>query len=82
MTTKFEKAVKGLEKETAAADAPKAPRGYRLVREAKSVQTSIVMRASTREALEEIRAELGKSRNDLINTILEEYIDNYYKGGK
>lgn len=82
MTTKFEKAVKGLEKETAAADAPKAPRGYRLVREAKSVQTSIVMRASTREALDDIRAELGKSRNELINDILEEYIERYFKNGR
>ena len=82
MASKFERAVKGIEQETPGKDIPKAPRGYRVVREAKTAQTSIVMRESTREALEEIRAELGKSRNDLINTILEEYIDNYYKGGK
>jgi hypothetical protein len=77
--SKFENALKGIEKETPAANAPKAPRGYRIVREGKTFQTSIVMRASTREAIDDIRAELGKSRNDLINTILEEYIENYYK---
>lgn len=82
MVNKFERAVKGIEKETSGKDIPTAPRGYKVVRESKTVQTSVVIRESTREALDDIRVELGKSRNDLINTILEEYIESYYKGAK
>lgn len=77
MATKFEKAMAAdLEKQNTTAT---APRGYKLVREGKTFQTSFVLRASTREALDDIRADLGKSRNELVNDILEEYIERYYK---
>lgn len=77
MATKFDKAMTAdIEKQNATAD---APRGYKLVREGKTFQTSFVLRESTRTALDDIRAELGKSRNELVNDILEAYIANYYK---
>lgn len=76
MATKFERAMETkIEKTPTTA----APRGYKLVREGKTFQTSFVLRQSTREALDDIRAELGKTRNELVNDILEEYIDRYYK---
>lgn len=75
MASKFEKAFKDLEKE---ATTPQAPRGYKLVREAKTTHINILTRPSTREALDEIRAERGQSRNELINDILERYVEEYY----
>lgn len=77
MATKFDKAVTAdIEKQNATAA---APRGYKLVREGKTFQTSFVLRESTRIALDEIRAEKGMSRNELANEIFEAYIDEYYK---
>lgn len=78
---KFEKAMEKMDgKKTPAADTMTAPRGYQLKREGKTFQTSFVLRQSTREALDEIRIEKGQSRNDLVNDILEAYINDYYKG--
>lgn len=77
MASKFEKAMQNLEQE---ATTPAAPRGYKLVREPKTVHVNLLVRASTRDALEEIRSEKGQSRNDLVNEILEKYIESYYNG--
>lgn len=80
MANKFDKAFKeDLKKEEKIID---VPRGYKLVKEGKTFQTSFVLKQSTREALDTIRSEQGKSRNELVNDILEAYIDNYFREKK
>ena len=78
MASKFEKATERMEQATAAPTAETPRRGYRLIRESKKIPVSILIRESTRDALDEIQAEQGKSRNEIINNILEEYIEKYY----
>lgn len=47
---------------------------YTLKRESKTKRTSLVMRPSTFEKLEDLAASQSKSRNDLLNEIIEEYL--------
>lgn len=55
----------------------------KVVQESFSKSFSIVVRESTLADLEDITAAGGyKSRNQLINEILEAYIDNYYNEKK
>lgn len=54
------------------------PKGYKLVKEAKSERTQFLLRPTTKEAIKEAAAERGVSMNDLVNDILDEYIK---KGG-
>lgn len=54
------------------------PKGYRLVKEAKSERTQFLLRPTIKEAIKEAAAERGVSMNDLVNDILDEYIK---KGG-
>lgn len=80
MTTKFERAIQGMEAETPKG-APEVvvPRGFKIVREPKNVNTALAMRRSSYEIIKEMAAAQGVSRNELINQIVEEYIANNYK---
>ncbi len=52
------------------------PRGYKLKKESKTVRTSIIMRPTYFALLDQLVAESGeKSRNALLNRIVEDYID-------
>lgn len=51
------------------------PKGYRLERETKSVRLQLLVRPATKEAIKDLAAAQGLSMNDLINSILEEYIE-------
>lgn len=51
------------------------PKGYKLVKESKSARTQILLRPATKEALREAAEEQGISLNELINTVLDSYIE-------
>lgn len=50
-------------------------RGYELRREVKSTRMQLLIRPSTKKALQNIAQEEEISMNELINRILENYID-------
>ncbi len=52
---------------------------YHLVREAKSERLQILLRPATKEALFEIANESGISTNELVNRILESFINDSIK---
>ena len=52
------------------------PRGYKLVKESKSGRINLLVRPSTKEALKEEADRRGISTNELINKILEDYIED------
>ena len=62
-------------------EAPKAqegfvvPKGYRLEREVKSVRMQLLVRPTTKDAIKNAAAAQGLSMNDLVNQILDEYIE-------
>ena len=58
---------------------PKIPAGYKLVPETKSERTQLLFRPTTKDTLREIAAARGISLNDLVNQILEEYIERQGK---
>lgn len=73
--TNFKKAFDELERGTSETpNAAEVPEGYVLKRESKTKRTSLVMRPSTFEKLEDLAAKQGKSRNDLLNDIIEDYL--------
>ena len=80
MASKFEKAYQEMQPETKPTGTA-IERSYKIVKESKNAQISAVIRPSTKEALTDIAAELGKRRNELINEIFEAYISDYYKEG-
>ena len=81
MVSKFEKAYQNIEDASRKQTIEKDGVLYILKRESKTKNTSIALRESTKNALDEISAEKGTSRNSLINDILEAYIKNYYSEG-
>ena len=52
------------------------PKGYRLIQEQKSVRLQLLIRPTTKEKIKEIAALHGESVNELINNILEDYINH------
>lgn len=50
------------------------PKGYILTREAKSERMQLLIRPSLKKGIKEAAAAQGLSMNDLINSILEEYL--------
>ena len=79
MAKSFEKAFEAMEQKKDNAPAAAVPDGYVLKRESKTRRTSLVLRPSTFEKLEDLAADQGKSRNDLINEIIEQYINDNTK---
>lgn len=55
------------------------PRGYKLVQESKSARTQILLRPTTKEALRKAAEAQGISLNELINTVLDNYIEGKEK---
>ena len=51
------------------------PKGYRLEKETKSVRLQLLVRPGTKEAIKDLAEQQGLSMNDLVNTILEEYLE-------
>ncbi len=51
------------------------PKGYRLEKEHKSARMQLLVRPATKEAIKDLADEQGLSMNDLINEILEEYLE-------
>ncbi len=51
------------------------PKGYRLAPETKSQRLQLLLKPSTKETIKEIAFSKGFSVNELINVILEEYIE-------
>lgn len=74
MAKSFEAATEEMEHKTNAPEAVQVPAGYTLKRESKTKRTSLVMRPSAFEKLEDLAAVQGKSRNDLLNEIIEDYL--------
>ena len=78
MASKFERAFNEIQPEIKAPEGNKI--GWETRREGKSANTSIALRKSVKDALTDIAAEQGISRNELINIVLEDYINNYLEG--
>lgn len=51
------------------------PKGYEIKRESKTTRTSLVMRPTYFALLEDVAARKGISRNELLNNIIEDYLD-------
>jgi len=51
------------------------PKGYRLAPEHKSQRVQLLIKPSTKDAIKEIAEAQGLSMNELINIILEAYIE-------
>lgn len=51
------------------------PKGYKLVKENKSERLQLLIRPTLKEAAKQEAAARGVSVNDLINSILEEYME-------
>lgn len=51
------------------------PEGYELKRESKTVRTSLVMRPTYFTLLDDVAARKDISRNELMNNIIEKYLD-------
>ena len=60
---------------TSMLDMNSIPRGFRIVKENKSARMQLLVRPSTKDALRRKAAAQGFSMNDLINIILEDYIE-------
>ena len=56
------------------------PTGYRLVKEKKSERLQVLIRPNTKDALKKEAAAQGVSVNDLVNIIIEEYIERERRG--
>lgn len=50
------------------------PEGYKLVREAKTERLQLLVRPSVHEKLKRIAAEQGTSKNEIINKLIEDYL--------
>lgn len=57
----------------------KVPAGYRLQKEYKSERMQLLVRPLTKKLIKEQAAELGLSMNDLVNNILDEYVERNIK---
>ena len=51
------------------------PKGYKMVREAKSQRMQLLVRPTTKDAIRKAAAAQGLSMNDLVNQILDEYAE-------
>ena len=51
------------------------PKGYRLAPEFKSARVQLLVRPTTKEAIQKAAAAQGLSMNELINQILDEYAE-------
>ena len=51
------------------------PRGYRLAPEPKSIRLQLLVKPTTKAGIKEAAAANGQSMNDLINSILEDYLN-------
>lgn len=51
------------------------PKGYRLEREVKSERMQLLVRPTTKEAIKKAAEAQGVSMNDLVNQILDEYVE-------
>lgn len=51
------------------------PKGYKLVKEPKSARLQLLVRPLTKEGIKRAAEAQGLSMNDLINQILDEYIE-------
>lgn len=51
------------------------PKGYKLTKESKSVRMALLVRPATKDAIKKAADLQGLSMNDLINQVLEEYLE-------
>ena len=58
------------------------PRGYRLVKQTKSERMQLLVIPYIQEALRDYAAKQGTSVNDLVGTILAEWIDKHDQEGQ
>lgn len=61
--------------EAPAQNAAVIPKGYKLVKEPKSARLQLLVRPLTKEGIKRAAEAQGLSMNDLINQILDEYIE-------
>ena len=66
-------------KKKEALDGYNIPRGYKLTKEARSERIQLLVRPSSKELLKADADKAGKSLNEFVNDILEDYLR---KGGK
>lgn len=62
-------------KEEAPAQEPAIPEGYKLVKESKSERLQLLIRPTTKKRLKVEAIAQGVSVNDLVSTILEDYLE-------
>lgn len=62
-------------KEEAKAQDPAIPEGYKLVKESKSERLQLLIRPTTKKRLKVEAIAQGVSVNDLVSTILEDYLE-------
>lgn len=55
------------------------PKGYKLTKESKSVRMTILIRPTTKEALQRVTDSQGISMNELINQLIENYLEGQGK---
>ena len=58
------------------------PRGYKVIRESKSVRQQVLLRPSTRQALRDEAKRKGISTNELLNSILEKHLEEEEAEGR
>jgi len=63
------------EEAKAPAQDPAIPEGYKLVKESKSVRLQLLIRPTTKKRLKEAADAKKVSVNDLVSTILEDYLE-------
>ena len=76
MARSFEEATQKMEQINNPGQAGK--RGYRTIKEGYTTQISATMRQSYKDALDMAAKDRGKTRNKLINEIIESWIDKNY----
>lgn len=58
-----------------AQDSFSIPKGYILTKESKTARMALLVRPTTKTALKKIADEQGLSMNDIINQLIEEYLE-------
>ena len=58
------------------------PAGFKLVKESKTARAQLLIRPTTKEALQQIAEEEGTSFNNLINDILDDYVEERGRNGR
>lgn len=62
---------------TATPEGIEVPKGWKLLRESKTERLQLLIRLTTKNDMRRVAAEQGRTLNDLVNEILENYVKDY-----